>query len=90
MKPEFRMGQKVIILSSKKRDGRYNHGTIIGIEKYEDALYCGYINEKEFLSRFSKCRYKIVYIDVFTKKAGTNWVIQSELAKFDSKQLTDY
>jgi hypothetical protein len=37
----FKMNNKVKIISSKKTDGRYNYGTIIGIEKEEDGFYLG-------------------------------------------------
>lgn len=79
---EFRMKQRVTILSSQKTDGRYNNGRIIGIELLEDAAWLGYHNEKEFMGRFTKSKYKVAYIDCFTERACIEWVYEKELEKY--------
>ena len=76
---KFKMGQKVKILSSKKTSGLFNYGTIIGIEKEEDAYYLGYISEKEYLARFTTIKYKVAYVDCYTNKASCLWEYEKNL-----------
>lgn len=76
---KFRMNQKVKIIPSKKVDGRYNYGNVFGIEKIQDNYYLGYKDEKEFKNRFTKEKYKIVYIDCATDKAYEEWFYDYEL-----------
>lgn len=78
--PKFRLGATVTILASEKSDGRFNKGKIIGIEATTDNLYLGYVSKKEFLSRFTVFRYKLAYIDCFTKRAGTDWFSEAEIS----------
>ena len=73
------MNQKVKILSNRKTDGRYNVGNVYGIEKIQNAIYMGYLNEVEFKNRFTREKYKVVYIDCFTKRACEEWFLDSEL-----------
>lgn len=73
------MGKKVKILTSEKTDGRYNYGKIVGIELLEDRYYLGYIDEREFLNRFTMERYKVAYIDCVTNRANTEWVYVEDL-----------
>ena len=76
---KFRMNQTVKILPSKKVDGRYNYGSIFGIEKVQNNYYLGYRDEKEFKSRFTRERYKVVYIDCTTDRACEEWFYDDEL-----------
>lgn len=78
---KFRMGQKVKIISSKKTDGRFNYGTIVGIEKEQDAFYLGYISEREYLSRFTVINYKIAYIDCVNERATFIWENEKNLER---------
>ena len=50
---QFKMNNKVRIIPSKKIDGRYNCGIIIGFEKVQNNIYLGYMDEKEFYNRFT-------------------------------------
>lgn len=75
------MNQKVRILEPRKTDGRYNEGTIFGMEKTQNAFYLGYRNESEFKARFTGEKYKVVYIDCFTKRACEEWIYADQLEK---------
>jgi len=76
----YRMKQNLKILSSQKKDGRFNFGKVVGIELTEDAYYLGYKDKKEFLDRFTIAKYKLAYIDCFTKRACTEWFNERELS----------
>ena len=76
---KFRMNQKVKILSSKKLDGRYNYGKIVGMEKCQNGCYMGYKNEKEFLARYTIEKFKVVYIDCATNRACEEWFYANQL-----------
>lgn len=76
---KFRMNQKVNILDGRKIDGRYNQGYVYGIEKIQNNCYLGYKDEKEFRSRFTREKYKVVYIDCVTKRACEEWFLDSQL-----------
>jgi hypothetical protein len=41
----------------------------------------GYMNEKEWMSRFTTCKYKVAYIDCFTNRACTEWVYEKDLER---------
>jgi len=75
------MKQKVKILKDQKSDGRFNSGTIVGIEMTQDAYYLGYINEREYVARFTVPRYKVAYVDCFTNRAQTEWFDEKHLEK---------
>ena len=79
MKNKYRMGQSVWILSSKKTDGRYNKGNIVGIELSYYGL--GYLTEKQYLDDFSHPKYKVAYVDCFTNKGCSVWVHEDDLSK---------
>lgn len=76
---KFRMNQKVNILDGRKIDGRFNQGNIYGIEKIQNGSYLGYRSEKEFKNRFTRERYKVVYIDCVTKQACEEWFLDNQL-----------
>jgi hypothetical protein len=76
---KFRMNQKVKILKGRKMDGRYNFGNIYGIEKIQNAVYLGYLNEEEFKRRFDREQYKVIYFDCVTNKACEEWFLDNEL-----------
>ena len=78
---KFRMNQKVNILDGRKIDGRYNQGYIYGIEKVQDGFYLGYLSEKEFLNRFTREKYKVVYFDCVTHSACQEWFLECQLDK---------
>lgn len=77
----FRMKQKVKIASQQKIDGRFNFGTIIGIEYEPDAYYLGYKSEREYVSRFTVPKYKVAYIDCYTNRANMEYFYDSDLEK---------
>lgn len=74
------MGQRVKILSSRKSDGRYNIGKIIGMEKTTTSEF-GYFNEKQFWEDIEKGmpRYKVAYVDCFTKNFYQSWFYENDL-----------
>ena len=78
---KFRMRQKVVIIPSRKTDGRYNQGTVVGIEFVQDGCYLGYNSEKEYLARYTVPRYKVAYVDCVTLQASTTWFCENELSK---------
>lgn len=78
---KFKMKNKVRILTSKKIDGRYNEGIIIGMELIENGFYLGYSSKKEYLNRFLSERYKVAYVDCVTERAGTDWFSDIQLEK---------
>lgn len=61
MKPKFRLKQKVRVLSVIKTNGDLVFGTVIGVELYSPKTYWGYVNEKEYFSRFTDYRYLVAY-----------------------------
>jgi len=72
------MNQAVGILSSKKTDGRYNRGTIVGIElQHDGSLWC--MTQKDFVSQFKQARYKVAFTDVFTTRSSAEWFQEHEL-----------
>ena len=79
------MNKKVWIISSKKTDGRYNKGIVVGIEKFYDGF--GYISESQFFRDFKDWRYKIAYVDVATNKACQEWVHYTELSTAKPEEL---
>lgn len=70
---------KVWILNSKKTDGRYNKGVIVGIEL--DYPYLNYTSESQYFKDFKESRYKVAYVDVFTKRACCEWFRHDVLSK---------
>lgn len=72
----FGINKKVWILQ-QKTDGRYNKGVVVGIEKIYEGF--GYLTEKQYFSDFVPYRYKVAYVDVFTKKACCEWVHHSDV-----------
>lgn len=78
---KFRIKNKVYIKSSKKIDGRYNRWTILWIEFYENWSSLWYFSETQFLNRFTKVKYKVMYIDCFTQRACQEWFYEEDLQK---------
>ena len=72
------------ITSSKKIDGRYNKGKIVGIEK--EYLPLGFFTERQYLNSFEISRYKVAYVDVSTSKAVASWFLPNELSKTKPKE----
>lgn len=72
------INRKVWILNSKKIDGRYNKGKIVGIEKYYDGL--GYLTESQYLNDFKEYRYKVAYVDVVTSRASAEWIHYTDIS----------
>ena len=68
---QLNINKKVWILSSKKSDGRYNQGKVVGIENTNDSLY--FVNKTHFYKGFLPCRYKVAYIDLVTKRGLSEW-----------------
>jgi hypothetical protein len=76
---EIKMNSKVWITSSRKIDGRYNHGQVVGIDKTYEGLYI--ISKSQFLRDIRLSRLKVAYIDVFTNKGCIEWFYVSQLSK---------
>ena len=76
---KYRMGGIVWILSSKKTDGLYNKGKIVGVELNYYGL--GYMTERQYLNDFGHPRYKVAYVDCFTNRACSEWLCESDLQK---------
>lgn len=76
---KFKMNSKVYILSSKKTDGRYNKGKVVGVELSYYGL--GYLTETQYLNDFENPKYKVAYVDCFTNKACCQWYAEEELQK---------
>ena len=66
------INRKVWLLNSRKTDGRYNKGKIVGIEKAYHGL--GFMTETQYLNDFELYQYKVAYVDVFTGKGCAEWV----------------
>lgn len=75
----FSMKNKVWILNSKKIDGRYNKGIIVGIELSYEGL--GFMTERQYFNDFEENRYKVAYVDVFTGMACSEWFYYPLLSK---------
>ena len=80
----LRMNSKVWLLNSKKTDGRYNQGKIVGIEKSNDCLY--FVSKTDFFNNFETDRYKVAYIDCFTGKGCAEWVRHDDVSTTDPTQ----
>jgi hypothetical protein len=75
----YKMGNKVYIKSSKKLDGRFNRGKIVGVELSYHAL--GFLTEAQYLNDFEHPKYKVAYVDVFTGRAYASWYEEDDLCK---------
>ena len=75
----FSIGNKAWILKDRKTDGRYNKGVIVEIEKEYPSL--GFMTEAQYFRDFREYRYKVAYVDVFTKRAGAEWVYHTLISK---------
>lgn len=75
----FSLKNKVWIINSKKIDGRYNKGIIVGIEMYYNGL--SFFTERQYFNDFEEYRYKVAYVDVFTGKGCCEWLDHSYLSK---------
>ena len=84
---EIRMNQKVWIINSKKVDGRYNRGKVIGLEKSYESLGC--FTENQFLREFELTMCKVAYIDVFTKKGCQEWVSITDVSTDKPEDATN-
>lgn len=80
------MNKKVWLLNSKKTDGRYNKGVIVGIDKIYEGL--GYMTERQYQQDFVVYKYKVAYVDVYTNKACNEWVHHSYVSTIDPTKET--
>lgn len=76
---KFGMGSKLWILSSKKTDGRYNQGKVVGVELLNHAMY--FVGKSDFFGGFTIARYKVAYIDCFTGKGRAEWFNENDLQR---------
>jgi len=72
------LNKKVWLTNSKKTDGRYNQGKIVGVEQSNDCLY--FVSKADFYSNFEPYRYKVAYIDCFTGKGCAEWVHHNDVS----------
>jgi hypothetical protein len=75
----FSLKNKVWVINSKKIDGRYNKGIVVGIEMIYDGL--GFMSERQYFNDFEEYRYKVAYVDVFTNKGCCEWLHHEYLSK---------
>lgn len=80
---KFKMSGKVWILSSKKMDGRFNRGKIVGVELSYYGL--GFISQEQFFRDFDHPRYKVAYVDCVTGRACSEWFLESDLQREQPK-----
>lgn len=83
----FALKNKVWILNSKKIDGRYNKGVIVGIELIYNGL--NFFIERQYFHDFEEHLYKVAYVDICTGKACCEWVHHTDLAKTKPKPAYD-
>jgi hypothetical protein len=84
---KYRMSNKVWIISSRKTDGRYNQGIIVGVEAVSDHIF--YPDEKSFFNSFKdQFKYKVAYVDCVTGKAVTQWIYEDDLSKTKPESKT--
>ena len=74
----MRIGKKAWMTGSIKTDGRCNVGKVVGVDLIYEGL--GFITEKQFISSHVPYRYKVAYVDVFTKRAISEWVHKSDVS----------
>lgn len=79
------VGKKVWILSSRKTDGRYNRGQIVGTEKMYNLF--GFRSEAQYFRDFKPYRYKVAYVDCFTGKACCEWIHYSNVSVNKPEEL---
>jgi predicted transposase YdaD len=77
----FNINKKVWIISSKKTDGQYNQGKIVGVEKSNDSLY--FVSKTDFYKGFEPYQYKVAYVDVFTGRGRAEWLHHSDITVTD-------
>lgn len=75
----YKIGNRVWMLDSRKTDGRYNRGKIVGIDM--TYPYMGFQTESSYLAAFEISRYKVAYVDVVTGKGQTSWELERDLSK---------
>lgn len=79
MKSKFKINQTVWLLDSKKTDGRYNKGKVVGIEF--SYPYLSFLTEREYLAAFCNPVYKVAFVDCFTGRGNTEWSGEANLQK---------
>ncbi len=87
IKPKYKLGQKLYILSSKKTDGRYNQGTIVGVS-LDNSYSFGYFSYKQFLDSFKYIDYKVAYQDCSTERFCVDIVPERCLSKTIPGEVT--
>ena len=73
------MKGNIWIVSSKKTDGRYNKGKIVGTRMYYP--YLSVVTFSQFKSELIVDQYQVAYQDVFTEKFCLEWFAVDELSK---------
>ena len=76
---KYRMNQKVIVPENWKEKERVIKGWIVGIEKMQDKSYLGTFGIKEYKTRFTRARYKVIYESYNT--VFEQWYYEQELDK---------
>jgi len=84
MKAKFRINQMVWLLNSKKIDGRYNKGKIVGVEF--SYPYLNFLTERDYFESFCNPRYKVAFVDCFTGRANVEWSDEANLQKEKPKE----
>jgi hypothetical protein len=77
------MNKKVWDINSRKIDGRYNCGKVVGIKKIYEGL--GFITEKQYLNDFVEYEYLFACVDVCTGRASAVWVHYNKLSLTEPK-----
>lgn len=84
----LRLGKRVTIYPSKKIDGRYNKGKIIGVELTKSAHYLGHFGETNYLAQFTVPSYKVAWVDCFTGKGETGWFYEEAFIEPKDNKVT--
>jgi hypothetical protein len=76
---ESKLSGNVWILSSKKTDGRYNKGKIVGYRSGHGCL--GFFNLRQFMDAIKIEEYQVAYQDCFTQRYCIEFFRPNELSK---------
>lgn len=78
---KFRMGNRVKILDSKKNDGRFNYGKVIGIDLRSDNSSLRQRDEINYIKSFNLPFYKIAFVDCNTNQVISDWFAEEKMEK---------
>lgn len=77
----YKMNQKVVVPRDWTNKTHVCYGWIYGIEKIQNGYYLGTRGMKEFKSRFTRNKYKVIYER--NDKIYEEWFLDTELNKYN-------